>query len=173
MGVRTCIVNKAERSEFKHAWACMGVRTRIQGSIVTRSVSVRLALVQICDSVHRAKEARKNQVLGPHDAVDGLLGRVANRAHGEALGFRPVLALKALCLPFDMHRHLQTCACQRRCCCQMAPRLARSLRSGTAAVHLCMLLRIIGRSPGTSRRLGALVVAQRGPHAHLSACFAM
>ena len=53
-----------------------------------------------------AEEARKEHVLGPHDAVDGLVRRVAQRAHGVRLGRRLGRALVALALALDVHRHL-------------------------------------------------------------------
>ena len=43
-----------------------------------------------------AKHALEEQVLGPHNAVDWFVGRVADRAHGVALGRGLRLALKAL-----------------------------------------------------------------------------
>lgn len=55
-------------------------------------------------SVHGSpsKKALEQQVLGPHNAVDGLVGRVTNGAHRVGFGSLLRPALKALGLPTDV-----------------------------------------------------------------------
>ena len=54
-----------------------------------------------------AEKPLEEQLLGPDNAVDGLVRRVADGAHGEALRRRLWLALKALCLALDVHAGLR------------------------------------------------------------------
>jgi hypothetical protein len=55
-----------------------------------------------CDGVLGTKQAAKEQVLGPDDAVDRLVGRVAQRADGVGLGWLAGLALEALAAPLEV-----------------------------------------------------------------------
>ena len=71
------------------------------------SVQRTLTLVQVRHFLLLAKQPREQHVLGPHHAVDGAVGVVAQRAHREALGQRLGLALEALTVALHMYRHLR------------------------------------------------------------------
>jgi hypothetical protein len=66
----------------------------------------RIAPYHTCNLLRLPKQPGVQEVLAPHDAVDGSVWGVAQRADGEGLGHGLGLALKALCEALDVHRAL-------------------------------------------------------------------